>query len=71
MEDNLIFLKSKTTHIASDSDQDYKPVWKRLERNILDPVVRDSLLLLIHNKLPIFDRLNRIVIKVRKCLVLG
>ena len=46
--------------IASDSNLDYKPVWKRLDSNILDPVVKDSLLLLIHNKLPIAERLKRI-----------
>ena len=46
--------------IAADSGLDYIPVWRRLGSDVFDPVVKDVLLLLIHNKLPTAERLGRI-----------
>ena len=46
--------------IAALSGLDYRPVWRRLGNDVLDPVVKDTLLLLIHNKLPTAERLGRI-----------
>ena len=42
---------------------DYEPVWKRLHSQVVGPEVRDILFLLIHNKLPVPERLFRIGLK--------
>ena len=39
---------------------DYEPVWKRLHCHVVDAGARDILFLLIHNKLPVLERLFRI-----------
>ena len=39
---------------------DYKLVWRRLQSFVLQPEARDVLFLLIHNKLPVPERLFRI-----------
>ena len=39
---------------------DYKNVWKRLASPVLTAVARDTLFLLLHNKLPVRERLFRI-----------
>ena len=48
--------------VETDSGLDYKLVWKRLN-SVVDPVVRDTLLLLVHNKLPTAERLHRIGVR--------
>ena len=49
--------------IETDTGLDYQPVWKRLVSGFFDPGVRDTLLLLIHNKLPTAERLHRISVR--------
>ena len=49
--------------IVRESDLDYGLVWKRLFSNVVDAGARDILFLLIHNKLPVPERLFRIGLK--------
>ena len=46
--------------IVRESLLDYSSVWKRLFGHVLDARARDTLFLLIHNKLPVTERLFRI-----------
>ena len=46
--------------IVRESGRDYKKVWRRLHTSAVDPSPREILFLLIHNKLPIPERLFRI-----------
>ena len=46
--------------IVRESQLDYEPVWKRLYGNVVDGNARDTLFLLVHNKLPVPERLFRI-----------
>ena len=49
--------------IVREAAVDYEPVWKRLHSQVVGPEVRDILFLLIHNKLPVPERLFRIGLK--------
>ena len=49
--------------VEIESGLDYKPAWKRLVNEVLDPSISDTLLLLIHNKLPTAERLHRIGVR--------
>ena len=49
--------------VVRESQLDYKPVWKRLFGHVLDARAKDTLYLLVHNKLPIPERLFRIGLK--------
>ena len=49
--------------IAVDSPQDYKLIWKRLESPFIGAEVRDAMFLLIHDKLPVPERLFRIGVR--------
>ena len=42
------------------SDRDYSTAWKRLHSPVVDGKARDVLFLLLHNKLPVKERLFRI-----------
>merc|ERR1711942_452487 len=46
--------------VVMESDQDYSTAWKRLHSPVVDGKARDVLFLLIHNKLPVKERLFRI-----------
>ena len=46
-----------------DSPQDYKLIWKRLESPFIGAEVRDAMFLLIHDKLPVPERLFRIGVR--------
>ena len=46
-----------------ESDRDYGTAWKRLHSPVVDDKARDVLFLLLHNKLPVRERLFRIGLK--------
>ena len=46
--------------IVRESDADYEPVWERMHSPVIHPEARDLLFLLVHNKLPVPERLFRI-----------
>ena len=46
-----------------DSDRDYCTAWRRLHSPVVDNKARDVLFLLLHNKLPVKERLFRIGMK--------
>ena len=48
------------TKVEREAVQDYKKTWSRLGSPVLSAEARDSLFLLIHNKLPVRERLFRI-----------
>ena len=52
-----------TSKVVNESVLDYKLVWKRLHSPVVNPEARDVLFLLIHNKLPVLERLFRIGVK--------
>jgi hypothetical protein len=52
-----------TPKVVNESVLDYKLVWKRLQSPVVNPEARDVLFLLIHNKLPVLERLFRIGVK--------
>ena len=49
--------------VVMESDLDYKLTWYRLHSPVVDARARDVMYLLIHNKLPVQERLFRIRIK--------
>merc|ERR1711954_552006 len=49
--------------VVMDSDRDYSTVWRRLHSSVVDDKARDILFLLLHNKLPVKERLFRIGMK--------
>ena len=49
--------------VVMDSDRDYGTAWRRLHSPVVDDKARDVLFLLLHNKLPVKERLFRIGIK--------
>ena len=49
--------------VVMESCQDYSTVWKRLHSPVVDVKARDVLFLLLHNKLPVKERLFRIGLK--------
>ena len=46
--------------VVMQSDRDYSTAWKRLHSPVVDCKARDVLFLLLHNKLPVKERLFRI-----------
>merc|ERR1712208_115529 len=46
--------------VVRESSRDYSVAWKRLHSPVVDGKARDVLFLLIHNKLPVKERLFRI-----------
>ena len=58
-------LKSKPVpKVEQEAGFSYKEVWRRVSSPVLAASSRDSLYLLIHNKLPVSERLFRIVLSV-------
>merc|ERR1712242_199556 len=49
--------------VVRESNRDYSSAWKRLHSPVVDVKARDVLFLLLHNKLPVKERLFRIGIK--------
>ena len=49
--------------IVMESNLDYKVTWSRLHSSVVDARARDVMYLLIHNKLPVPERLFRIRLK--------
>ena len=49
--------------VVMESDLDYKLTWYRLHSPVVDARARDVMYLLIHNKLPVPERLFRIRLK--------
>ena len=49
--------------VVREAVVDYKLVWRRLQSCVLHPEARDVLFLLIHNKLPVPERLFRISVR--------
>ena len=49
--------------VVMDSNRDYGIAWRRLHSPVVDDKARDVLFLLLHNKLPVKERLFRIGIK--------
>ena len=49
--------------VVMESDLDYKLTWYRLHSPVVDARARDVMYLLIHNKLPVQERLFRIRLK--------
>ena len=48
------------TKVVRESTLDYQKVWQRLHDHVVEPRARDTLFLLLHNKLPVPERLFRI-----------
>ena len=46
--------------VVMESNRDYSSAWKRLHSPVVDGKARDVLFLLLHNKLPVKERLFRI-----------
>ena len=49
-----------TPKVASDATVDYKVIWRRSRSPYIGPEARDVMFLLLHNKLPVIERLFRI-----------
>ena len=49
--------------VVMESNRDYSIAWKRLHNPVVDSKSRDVLFLLLHNKLPVKERLFRIGVK--------
>ena len=49
--------------VRESQNVDYRPVWLRLHSSVLNPEERQLMYLLIHDKLPVLERLFRISIK--------
>ena len=49
--------------VVRESDRDYGIVWTRLHSPVVEVRARDVLYLLVHNKLPVSERLFRIKLK--------
>ena len=49
--------------VVRESNRDYRKAWKRLHSPVVDGRARDVLFLLLHNKLPVKERLFRIGLK--------
>ena len=49
--------------VVMESSLDYKLTWSRLQSSVMDARARDVMYLLIHNKLPVPERLFRIRVK--------
>ena len=49
--------------VEMESNRDYSTAWKRLNSPVVDGKARDVLFLLLHNKLPVRERLFRIGLK--------
>ena len=49
--------------VVMESNRDYSLAWKRLHNPVVDSKSRDVLFLLLHNKLPVKERLFRIGVK--------
>merc|ERR1712055_1040431 len=49
--------------VVMDSDRDYSIAWRRLHSPVVDCKAKDVLFLLLHNKLPVRERLFRIGLK--------
>ena len=49
--------------VVRESNRDYSSAWKRLHSPVVDVRARDVLFLLLHNKLPVKERLFRIGLK--------
>ena len=49
--------------VVMNSNRDYSTAWRRLHSNVVDGKARDILFLLLHNKLPVKERLFRIGMK--------
>ena len=49
--------------VKMESDRDYGVAWRRLHSNVVDIKARDIMFLLLHNKLPVMERLFRIRLK--------
>ena len=49
--------------VVRESDLDYGLTWKRLHNTVVDIKARDVMFLLLHNKLPVKERLFRIRLK--------
>ena len=52
-----------TPKVVMGSNKDYSSAWKRLHSPVVDDKARDVLFLLLHNKLPVRERLFRIGLK--------
>ena len=52
-----------TPKVELDANCDYKVIWKRLRCLVIDSEARDIIFLLIHNKLPLPERLFRIGVR--------
>ena len=57
------FASFPSPKIVRESDLDYGPVWKRLHSHVVDAGARDVLFLLLHDKLPVPERMFRIGFK--------
>ena len=49
--------------VVFDSNRDYSVVWRRLHNPVVDSKAKDVMFLLLHNKLPVKERLFRIGLK--------
>ena len=49
--------------VIRESSRDFKNVWERLHNKILDSRAKEIMLLLIHNKLPVPERLHHINVR--------
>ena len=59
-------LISTSLKIGMESDRDYRVVWKRLHNSqVMDMRARDLMDMLLHNKLPVRERLFRVRIKIQ------
>merc|ERR1712002_762406 len=49
--------------VVMESDRDYSIAWRRLHSPVVDSKAKDVMFLLLHNKLPVKERLFRIRLK--------
>ena len=49
--------------VVMESNENYRLTWSRLNNSVVDARARDVMYLLIHNKLPVQERLFRIRLK--------
>ena len=49
--------------VVRESNLNYEKVWSRLHSSVVEPRARDTMYLLLHNKLPVLERLFRIRVR--------
>ena len=59
----VVYRELPPPKVEMESDRDYGLAWRRLHSTVVDVKARDIMFLLLHNKLPVMERLFRMRLK--------